>query len=107
MSRLEQLQKFLALDPNDSFTRYAIGLEYASQKMPERAIETFEALRAHDPAYVPTYYQLAAAYRDLKQPEKATAIYREGIARARAEKDQHAASELAAALEELEEENDS
>jgi len=31
-SRLQALQRFLEQDPNDSFTRYAIAMEYVSMK---------------------------------------------------------------------------
>lgn len=104
MSRLEQLQKFLEQDPNDSFTRYAIGLELASMKSYDKAIEQFEALRTADPAYVATYYQLARAYREAKNNVKAEEIYNAGIAIARKANDFHAASELQAAMEEMEDE---
>ena len=101
MSRLEQLQKFLEQDPRDSFTRYAIGLEYASKKDLDLAIQSFEELRSLDASYVPTYYQLAACYRDKSDRTNAEAIYKLGISQARAANDLHAASELQAALDEL------
>ncbi len=105
MSRLEQLQKFLEIDPNDSFTRYAIGLELASLKSYDKAIEQFEALRASDPEYVATYYQLASAYREDGNKVKAAEIYSVGITTARKMNDLHAAGELQAALEEMEDED--
>ncbi len=104
MSRLEQLQKFLEQDPNDSFTRYAIGLELASMKSFDKAIEQFESLRSVDPSYVATYYQLASAYREMKNRAKAEEIYKSGIAVARKANDLHAASELQQAMDEMEDE---
>jgi tetratricopeptide (TPR) repeat protein len=104
MSRLEQLQKFLTQDPNDSFTRYAIGLELASAEQVSEAIAAFEELRTRDAGYVPTYYQLAGCYKDDGDREKAEEVYKEGIRRARSANDLHAASELQAALDELDEE---
>jgi len=104
MSRLEKLQEFLAKDPNDNFTRYAIGLEYASVKDYPNAIKSLEELRSLDPMYVPTYYQLASFYRETDDPEKALEIYQLGIKTARQANDLHAASELQAALDELEDE---
>lgn len=103
-SRLEKLQQFLAQDPNDSFTQYAIGLEYASAKQYGEAIGMLEALRSRDANYVPTYYQLADFYRQTEQKEKALEIYKEGISRARANSDLHAMSELQAAMDDLEDE---
>jgi len=104
MSRLEQLQKFLEQDPKDSFTRYAIGLEYASAKNFAEAIRGFEELRGSDASYVPTYYQLADCYRQIGDKAKAAEIYKTGIERARSANDLHAASELQTALEELDDE---
>jgi Tfp pilus assembly protein PilF len=104
LSRLEKLQQFLAADPNDSFTRYAIGLEYAKENKFEEAIKALEELRELDASYIPTYYMLAGYYREVKDLTKAEAMYREGITKARAANDLHAASELQAALDELEDE---
>jgi Tfp pilus assembly protein PilF len=104
MSRLEQLKVFLAADPKDSFTRYAIGLEYLSQKEYSVAITALEELLADDPAYIATYYQLAGAYRDHGMAEKAKATYLNGIQAARKAGDMHTAGELQIALDEMTEE---
>ena len=103
MSRLEKLQEFLIQDPSDSFTRYAIGLEYKSMKNFEEAAKTFEDLLGRDPDYLATYYQLGAVYNELARMDEARAIYNRGIAVARKAGDTHAAAELEAALDEIEE----
>jgi predicted Zn-dependent protease len=104
LSRLEKLQEFLVADPTDSFTRYAIGLEYAKAGKYDDAIRALEELRERDPGYIPTYYMLAGYYRETKDKVKAETIFREGIMKACAANDLHAASELQAALDELEDE---
>jgi tetratricopeptide (TPR) repeat protein len=104
MTRLEKLQQFLVLEPDDSFTKYAIGLEYASMKEYPTAITHFEELLAKDPAYVATYYQLADAYRISGNNEKAIETYKVGIIAAKKANDLHAASELQSAWDDLEEE---
>ncbi len=104
MNRLEKLQQFLVLEPDDSFTKYAIGLEYASMKVYPEAINHFEELLEKDPAYVATYYQLADAYRISRNNEKAIETYKSGISAARQANDLHAASELQAAWDDLEDE---
>jgi len=104
MTRLEKLEEFLKADPNDSFTRYAIGLEYRSMKDLPKAIEYLESVIINDPGYVATYYQLADCYRQLKQNEKAIDAYKKGIIQAKAANDFHAVNELEAAIDELEEE---
>ncbi len=102
--RIAKLKEFLKKDPNDNFTNYALGLEYASIKDFEQAIAAFEQLRERDPEYIPTYYQLADTYRKVNQKDKALAIYKVGITRARNARDLHAASELEAAMDEMEDE---
>lgn len=104
MSRLEKLQQFLALEPDDSFTKYAIALEYASMKEYPAAITHFEELLAKDPAYIATYYQLADAYKISGNTPKAIETFKAGIAAARKANDLHTASELQAAWDELEDE---
>ncbi len=105
MSRLEKLKEFLAADPADAFTKYAIGLEYMSLKDYPAAIAAFEELRTADPAYIPTYYQLAESYRIAERLTDAMTICRAGITAARSAGDLHAASELQALLDDIEEES--
>ena len=102
MTRLEKLQEFLKADPTDSFTRYAIALEYRAVNDIPRAIENLEMLIINDPGYVATYYQLADCYRRAKQNDKALETYKKGIIQAKAANDLHAVSELEAAMDELE-----
>jgi len=101
LSRIDKLKDFLAADPNDSFTRYAIGLEYGKDENYPKAIRALEELRELDPEYVPLYYMLAGYYREMGDLKNAEATYREGITKAREANDLHALSELEAALDEL------
>jgi tetratricopeptide (TPR) repeat protein len=102
MTRLEKLQEFLKNDPNDSFTRYCIGLEYRSAKDYPNAILSLDALRHDDPDYLPTYYQLADCYHLTEDNAKSIECYKQGISVARLAGDTHTASELQMALDELE-----
>ena len=90
------------MDPTDSFTRYAIGLEFAKLENFPEAIRILEDLRERDPEYVPTYYMLAGYYRHIGDEESAKLIYNEGIAMATKANDRHALSELQSALDEIE-----
>lgn len=101
MSRLEQMLSFLEQDPNDSFSRYAVALEYMSLKEYNRAEEYLSELRRRDPDYVATYYQLGQVHTALEEWEKAEEIYNAGIMAGRKAGDLHAVSELQAALDEL------
>ena len=102
-SRLEALEKFLETDPGDSFTHYAIALEYASQKRFDDAIKKLEALIILEPEYVPAYQQLGYFYTQLHQHEEAKDAFRKGIEAAKLARDHHAQGEMQEALDELEE----
>ncbi len=99
--RLSQMLRFLEQDPNDSFARYAVALEYASRKQPEQAIATLVELRQRDPEYVALYYQLGGLYALAERLEDAEETYRTGITVAIGQNDRHTAAELEAALDEL------
>jgi tetratricopeptide (TPR) repeat protein len=101
VSRIDKLKDFLAADPADSFTRYAIALEYGKDENFPKAIAALEELREFDPDYVPLYYMLAGYYREMGDLANAEAIYHEGIKKAQAANDLHAMSELQSALDEL------
>ncbi|HYM19606.1 MAG TPA: tetratricopeptide repeat protein [Candidatus Kapabacteria bacterium] len=102
MTRLEKLQELLKSDPADSFTRYAIGLEYRGMKDYPAAIKVLEDLRREDPHYLATYYQLADCYRETGDNNNAIECYKQGISVARAANDTHTMSELQAAMDDLE-----
>lgn len=99
--RLSQMLQFLEQDPNDSFARYAVALEYASRKQSGDAIAMLVELRQRDPEYVALYYQLGGLYASAERMEEAEEAYRTGIAVAIRNNDRHTAAELEAALDEL------
>ena len=101
MNRVEALKGFLEQDPQDSFSRYALALEYVKAGQTEDARREFEFVRDHDPAYVATYFQLAQLYRNLGLKHDAEKTYRTGITAAAKAGDSHTQSELEEALEGL------
>lgn len=100
-SRIENLKEMLAVDPQDSFARYALGLEFMGSKEFEAAKDIFEELRTLDPNYAATYYQLGKVYEQLGDENSARKIYEKGIYVARSQNDMHTKSELEQALNEL------
>ncbi|MCI0706745.1 MAG: tetratricopeptide repeat protein [Ignavibacteriae bacterium] len=100
-ARIAKLQEFLAKDPTDSFTLYALALEYAGRGNTTQAVAMFEALIADDPKYIPAYQQLGYAYQKLNRREDAVAIFQRGIQAALRENDHHAQNEMQEALDEL------
>src|SRR5260221_185013 len=101
MNRIEILKGFLNDNPNDSFSRYALALEYLKLGQNDEALREFEAVRKNDPAYVATYYQLGQLYQKLGQTHDAEKTFRTGITVATQNGDEHTRSELESALEGL------
>ncbi|WP_242918090.1 tetratricopeptide repeat protein [Pontibacter liquoris] len=92
-NRLEQLLKFLADDPNDPFTLYALATEYRASDV-EKARSYYEQLLAEHENYVGTYYHAAKLYEELGQQDVAARIYKKGLQISRQEGNMHAFSEL-------------
>ncbi len=99
--RREALKSFLEKNPDDSFSRYALALEYRSMGDMTAAIRELEELRKRDGNYIALYYQLGGLYAQEGQHENAREAYTAGISVARAANDMHTLSELQAALDEL------
>ena len=66
--RIQQLTEMLVDDPTDSFCRYALALEFASDPSSRKqAIEELELLKKNDPNYLALYYQLGLLYHQEQQ----------------------------------------
>ena len=98
-ARLESLKLLVEQNPNDSFLRYGLAMEYRNTGDLERAIGEFRALLAANPDYVPAYYQGGQTLEHLGHVAEAREMYREGIEVATRKGDQHARSEMQAALD--------
>lgn len=99
--RIAQLKDFLENDPNDSFTRYALALEYAGKGEIQIALSLLLEVLERDPAYVPAYQQLGYQYLKLGRLSEAEQVLRRGIEVAREQNDPHAQREMQDALDEL------
>lgn len=100
-SRREMLEEFVAQDPNDSFSRYALALELEKEHRELEAIRQFQEVIARDPNYVAGYYHLGRLLARMGSIEDARAIYHRGIDAARAAGDQKTRAEIEEALEAL------
>ena len=98
---MEKLQEMVKNDPNDPFSRYAIGLEYAKFNDLDKAIKQFEELIDTDPKYLGSYYQLAKIYEEVDRKEEAGETYKSGMTLSQEAGDMHTHSELQHALEEM------
>lgn len=100
-TRREQIEEMLAMDPNDPFLRYGLAMEYVSARDDEGALQRFRELFAVAPTYVPGYLQAGQALVRLGRINEAAALFRDGIAAARQQGDQHAQGEMEGMLAEL------
>ena len=100
-SRKQQIEEMLAEDPNDSFLRYGLAMEYVSAGQDEEAVTCFAELLRRTPDYVPGYMQAGRALTRLDRIEDARAMFKEGITVARQQGDQHAAEEMQGFLDGL------
>lgn len=100
-ARLALLEKLVAEGKADAFARYALALEYRKASQLERAVATFEALRAAAPEYVPQYLMAAQTLQALERFEEARSWADQGLAVAERAGDEHARSELASFREAL------
>jgi Tfp pilus assembly protein PilF len=98
MSRIDALKGFLADNPADSFSRYALALEYIKIDRFGNAVGEFESIVRNDPDYLATYYQLGKAYEHEDSTTEAEQTYRTGIEVASRAGDTHARDELQEAL---------
>jgi len=101
MNRIEILKGFLKDNPNDSFSRYALALEYVKLSQNDDALREFETVKENEPNYVATYFQLGQLYQKIGRTHDAEKTFRMGITAAAKAGDEHTKSELEAALESL------
>jgi len=100
-SRKEQLEELLALDPNDSFVRYGLAMEFATAGQDGDAVRCLRELLARDANYVPAYLQAGRALIRMGEDDDAREILRTGITVAKRTGDEHAAGEMTGFLESL------
>lgn len=99
--RIHKIQDFLTKNPLDLFLNHALALEFIKIGEEENALSCFEKNLNTDPDYVATYYHLGKLFERMAMPEKAIAIYEQGMKTAKAQKDQHSYNELQGAYEDL------
>jgi Tfp pilus assembly protein PilF len=97
-NRLDMLKQMLAQDPNNSFARYGLAMEYANSGQLNEAVEEFQSLLANDQSYVAAYYHGGQAFEKLGRIEQARALYEQGIEASTRKGDLHTRSEIERAL---------
>jgi hypothetical protein len=95
-SKIDQLLEFLKEDPNDSFTLYALALEYEKSDQ-QRAGEQYNLLLRDHPGYLATYYH-AGKFYEKSDRDLAKKIFQDGMHLAQKLGKQKAYNELQSAL---------
>jgi tetratricopeptide (TPR) repeat protein len=100
--RMRQLRLMLERQPDDPFLLYGLAMEYKKADEPARALEYFDQVLRRDPNYCYAYYQRAQVHESQGDVDAARRTLREGIEAAKRSGDDHALSEIEAALALLE-----
>ncbi|MCI0413541.1 hypothetical protein L0222_12180 [bacterium] len=100
-SRLEQFKEFVELDPSDTFSRYALGMEYLGASEFSQALQQFEEVIRLEPAEPAAYSQAAISAENLNQFDQARIFLQRGIEVATKKGNKHAREEMEAALDKL------
>jgi cytochrome c-type biogenesis protein CcmH/NrfG len=100
-TRREMLEEFVAEDPDDSFSRYALALELEKEQRPDEAIARLREVLEHDENYVAAYYHLGRMLARAGKDEEALTVYRRGLEAARKAGDQKTANEIQEAIDML------
>lgn len=102
MSRLEKILAMLETEPNDTFLRYTLAMEYRKLGQSEQSIILLkELLEKNVPPYVPAFLMTAQQLAESDEIEEARRVLRVGIEEARKQNDLHAAGEMGELLSEL------
>ena len=101
MDKLSLLSEILTQNPNDSFARYGLAMEYVAQSRVPEGLAEFDKLIALNPDYVPAYQMSAQTMAAHSQIPEAIERLHQGIAAANCTGNQHALAEMEALREEL------
>jgi tetratricopeptide (TPR) repeat protein len=100
-NRMEVLKAMVTQNPADAFARYGLAMELVKSGELESAVAEFRALLDHNPDYAAGYFHGGQVLEKLGDVEQARAFYEKGVAVTGRTGDQHARSELQAALDML------
>jgi predicted Zn-dependent protease len=97
-----KLEASLAEDPTDTFLRYGVAMQCLREGDVDEGRERLMALIAdHPDDQVAAFQQLGQSYLESDEPEGARRWFIEGIAKARARGDSHAAAEMEGFLSQI------
>ena len=94
MPSIEQLEKLLDGDPDDTFLRYALAMELDNRGQHERSLEIFDGLICQTPPYIPAFFMSGQQLVRLGRIEEAKVRLAAGIEQAELQNDSHARGEM-------------
>jgi hypothetical protein len=100
-TRRQMLEEFVAAKPNDAFARYGLAMECANSGDSDAADLQFKTLIGSSPDYVAAYFQYGQFLARTGRADEARSTLTAGISTALRTGDDHARSEMEAALAEL------
>ncbi len=101
MTRLEQLRKMVALQPDDAMLHYGIGLEYAKLEQPDQAIAAFERAIELDGKFSAAYYHKARTEIGAGRHDAARTTLTAGVEAAKTVDDSHLQEKMSELLDAL------
>lgn len=101
-AKIKQLARQIKNNPADSFSKFALALEFRKEGELKKARILFEDILSSDSDYVGVYYHLGKLYEALDRFNDAKQLYRKGIAVAGQQKEKRTEKELKEALQQLE-----
>ncbi len=101
MDRIALLSEILVANPEDTFARYGLAMEYSKAGQIAKALEEYKTLIGKNPDYTPAYFMAAQTLASAGRVEEAKRWLVDGISSACRTGNQHAQSEMTAMLEDL------
>jgi tetratricopeptide (TPR) repeat protein len=94
MSRLEQLQKLLAKEPDDSFLNFGVAMELAKVQRFDESLAQFNKTIELDPNYIAAHFQKGRTLISMGDEDRARAALETGIRQAELCGETHAQGEM-------------
>jgi predicted Zn-dependent protease len=95
------LTQILNQNPNDTFARYGLAMEYSNSGKIEEALQEFGKLLEAHPDYAAGYFMAAQTLAKADRVAEARKMLENGITAAKHSGNSHALSEMQAMLDEL------
>ena len=101
MDRVAMLNEILSQNPNDTFARYGLAMEYSNTGKTEEALQEFAKLLSAHPDYAAGYFMAAQTLTKVDRIDEARKMLQDGIGAAQRTGNSHALSEMQGMLAEL------